>query len=146
MTIEELLIPRWKVIAEYPNSIFDVGNILVNNSTQNEYEYISWKDYGKDVYYPNDYPTIFKKLEWWEDRNIKDLPEYVKKIDTEAVYKVFWNRYKNPPKCIGIWFNRKGIDVCFNGQDQDFSLLTIYEPATEQEYLNQNKNDTITIC
>lgn len=137
MTTEELLKPRWKVIADYPKSTFNIEDILINNSEQDEREYISWEHDGKDVYYPDDYPTIFKRLNWWEERDIEDLPKYIKKIDTEAVYKVLWNRYKYPPKCVGIWFNREGIDVCFDGQDQDFSLLNIYKPATEQEYLNQ---------
>lgn len=141
MTTKELLKPRWKVIADFPCNVGqDVGEIISECEYKSEPDcYFVKIDLDGKIFgiCPDDYPHLFKKLKWWEERDIKDLPDYIKKIDTEVVYKVLWNRYDNPPKCVGIWFNREGIDVCFDGQDQDFSLLTIYKPATEQEYLNQ---------
>ena len=137
MTTEEPLSSRWKVIADYPKSVFNVGDILINNSIYPQ-EYISWEDYGKDVYCPNDFPDIFQKLEWWEERSIEDMPEYVKHIGSEdgdapfeinTIHKVVWDR----------------VELCsitpYNDNLGHWNYLNVYEvkPATEEEYLNQTK-------
>lgn len=79
LTIEELLTPRWKVIADYPQSLFFINEIV---------HYDGFWARTKEVKIginPNDYPLIFKKLEWWEEREEKDLPkflEYEKQLTT----------------------------------------------------------------
>jgi len=135
MTKAELLEPRYKVVADYPHSNFEINQIL---DTDAQGVHISYEDYGKEYTTLADYPHLFKKLEWWEDRKDKNLPKYIKKIDSGAVYEVEWNKYKNTPKCIFIWYSRLGLTVNLSGQDQDLSLLKIYEPATLEEYLKQN--------
>lgn len=60
----ELLKPRYKVISDYPGNIVKVDSIC----TPSEQESI--------LYYEK-YPDIFKKLEWWEDRVLAEMPEYV---------------------------------------------------------------------
>jgi hypothetical protein len=82
---EELLKPRYKVIADYPLSEYKVGFIIQGTGFTKP-----WKDNFKTFFY-EDYPNIFKKLEWWEERKIEDLPEYVRfgEFDKEhAIYKV----------------------------------------------------------
>jgi hypothetical protein len=73
MTPEELLKPRYKVIADYPGNVQTVGHIykIIGNEESIQY-WCSEKD---------KYPHIFKKMEWWEERNKKDLPEYLKSKD-----------------------------------------------------------------
>jgi hypothetical protein len=92
---EELLKPRYKVVAGYPDSKFQVGQII-------QFELLKTGDWvyqwaGHDGIYEigilefAEYPHLFKKLEWWEDRKIEDLPEYVRfgEFDKEhAIYKV----------------------------------------------------------
>ena len=98
MTTEELLKPRYKVIADYPNCTFSVGQVLVQDDKE---ETDFWT--GDQLYtdrYPKQYPHLFKKLEWWEERKPEDMPEYVK--DNTSIPKVirkvdkhFWNeRYE----------------------------------------------------
>lgn len=73
MTTEELLKPRYKVIADYPfNKIAPVGEIISGDKLP------MW-----DV---REFPHLFKKLEWWEERKESEMPEYVKRGD--RVYKV----------------------------------------------------------
>jgi len=65
MTVEELLMPRYKVIADYPSSPYYVGEIkdrLGDNVAAH---------FAK-------YPHLFRKLNWWEERKVEDMPEYVK--------------------------------------------------------------------
>lgn len=69
MTPENLLKPRYKVIADYPGSRYKIDRI------------ISEREGLKDYDAPNDfdkYPAIFKLIEWWEERKEEDMPDYVK--------------------------------------------------------------------
>ena len=77
-TVEELLMPRWKVIADYPNSIFKVGQIM-ERSGYGEFDIINHCNCSR-------YPHIFKPIEWWEDRAVEDMPEYVKIIEDIPFY------------------------------------------------------------
>lgn len=74
MSTKELLKPRWKVIADYPGNPAIVGSIL---KMRNDYQY---EVNSKLFIMPEGYPAIFKKLEWWEEREQEDLPEYVKLV------------------------------------------------------------------
>ena len=70
MTTEELMQPRYKVIADYPGNHQRIGHIYtVIGDEESIKNWCSNKDY---------YPHLFKKLEWWEEREEKDLPKYVK--------------------------------------------------------------------
>lgn len=65
MTPEELMKPRYKVIADYPDTVFKVGHIIEQVEV----------DEGQNLYNMDfflKYPAIFKKLEWYE-REPKDL-------------------------------------------------------------------------
>jgi len=75
MTKENLLKPRWKVIADYPESIYTVGEV-----EQPEY-YIE-----RNIAFFNKYPHLFRNLSWWEDRDV--LPDYVK--SKLGIFKVNW--------------------------------------------------------
>src|SRR4051812_21904892 len=73
MTKENLLKPRFKVIASYPKSIYAVGDIIYLPDPNWMY---ADETYCKEDFF-EDYPAIFRKLEWWEERDMKDMPEYV---------------------------------------------------------------------
>ena len=64
MTREELMKPRFRVIADYPGLSYNVGdNIEV--LTDDNYAIIDMVEY----------PHLFKKLKWWESRRIEDMPK-----------------------------------------------------------------------
>lgn len=63
MTVKQLLQPRYKVIADYPDSPHEIDDIL--ELTTNNWRICEC------------YPHIFKKLEWWENRtwdHFKKIP------------------------------------------------------------------------
>jgi hypothetical protein len=76
MTTEELLKPRYKVIADFPASTISVGDIIQTNESTVAYV-VEINDHS-DKYAMKDYPHLFKKLAWWEERKVEDMPEYVK--------------------------------------------------------------------
>lgn len=139
LTPEQLLHPRYEVIADYPNSIFNVGHILTQN-TQNKNRFEVIIDYITGyawVNNPEKYPNIFHKLEWWEKRNIEDMPEYVKGKSlisgNYGVVKIYnWQHFDG-------WWKANNKHVI---SEDVFNLYEYIEPATEtdyQNYLNQTK-------
>ncbi len=105
MTKKELLIERYKCIADYPENKFcKVGEILMGNDSN-----------------LCNYPHLFKKLEWWEERTPRDMPTYIK-----------WGKliYKNPS------YNKTGFYVESIGWIY-FSTTGEITPSTEEEFKNQ---------
>ncbi len=108
--VVDLLQPRYKVIADYPyNKRHRVGQIIAE---------------PLESFYDK-YPYIFRKLEWWEERTVEEMPKYVKYIGTKKVGKVF--RWAD---------NNSFVFVDYKDNREDVRGLL---PATEQEYLNQVK-------
>ena len=118
MTVEELLMPRYKVIADYPgmDDSYEIGEVL------------------KPAYtgIVDAYPHLFRKLNWWEERKVEDMPEYVKPI--VAPYYIFKvTRFTQDEYCYFIGNNGKEIG----------EFISRFEPATEQQYndyINSNSN------
>lgn len=112
MTPEELLKPRFKVIADYPVSPYPVGAIIT----------------PKDAEYFDKYPVIFKRLEWYEERKPEDMPLYLKdRIESfgeghEVKY------YKVTDNYTSIRFYRAMTD-------KGWIRMPDVLPATESEYL-----------
>ena len=80
LSSEELMQPRFKVVADYPFSPFEIGQVLALEMYRGGLCTRSDDGKGKilreDVL--NDCPAIFHPLQWWEERAVEDLPEYVK--------------------------------------------------------------------
>ena len=87
--VAELMIPRYKVVADYPYNPWVVGAILITEPNGELYckenGYVASKSivYVKDV---DKYPTLFRKLYWYEERNFSDLPDFIKISDD--IYRV----------------------------------------------------------
>lgn len=88
LSTEQLMKPRYKVIADWPGSRFRIGQILKQDFTT-----AFRNDNGIGNYNVDKYPNLFKELHWWEERDEKDMPEYIKFVDdymdfkSGAVYK-----------------------------------------------------------
>ncbi len=81
MTPEELLLPRWKVIANFPESPYKIGYIIIYGYFRlNNSEY-----FRRDLMM---YPALFKKLDWWEDRKVEDMPTHIKSIKSGQTFEV----------------------------------------------------------
>lgn len=120
MTKEQLLKPRWKVIADFPDSDFKVGSI----EDRNWCKYVNGEDATDGIAWNiSDFPHLFKELEWWEERAIEDLPDYVKY--QKKIYKAYW-------KCeASVRCEKHPSDGL--GLDADWGSCL---PATEEEYLS----------
>jgi len=73
-------IPRVKLIADYPNNPFKVGKIFELKDKEGKEYYHAYSEsepihIDKDFIYK--FSHLFKKLEWFEERNIDDLPDFV---------------------------------------------------------------------
>lgn len=113
MEVQDLMRPRVKLIALWPgsendgwelNKVYDVSGVG-ENSFEN-------------------YPHLFKPLAWWEEREIKDMPEYIR-LNQTWVAKVKKHRLD-----LGIFIADE------TGYDYPYRVCL---PATLTEY-----NDYIT--
>lgn len=118
MSNEDLLKPRYKVIADYPGNNRTEGEIIPSkfeNFTQDEVDAL--------LFTCKQFPKVFKMLEWWEERTIEDLPDYAKyqKLIYKATDKFIASVRceKHPSDGIGL--------------DADWGSCL---PATEAEYLS----------
>lgn len=115
----DLLAPRFKVVADWPkNYDFTIGEIITCNDMVTE------AMIGNPRF--SLYPHLFKKLEWYEDREEKDMPEYV---------KCTYQTGKKGENIVISKFSMK--DHFFNKQYHEAGVIG-YEPATESDYINQS--------
>ena len=125
--MKNLTQPRYLVIADYPNSPFNVGNILTQHTQFNKDAYFVNGNLYTDRH-PEDYPHIFRLLHWWEFRDEKDMPEYVKIVDKSEIVKIH-----SIVKDIGFNF--------FDGNNWRYKVFsTNTVPATLNEYNEYIKN------
>jgi hypothetical protein len=85
--VQELLKPRYRVVADYPGSKGDIGDILYQyefeTSVTGMYTFVSnleipLQGYNIAPSVIDKYPHLFQKLEWWQERTIEGMPEYLK--------------------------------------------------------------------
>lgn len=130
MTVEELMKPRYEVIAQYPLCSWNNGRILeLINGKYN----CAVAPSSDTVRNPDNYPAVFRKMGWYEQIKTEDIPLFVKvKIPTlEGTYKVdkWENTGIDKPR---LWF----VAVKGNTGGRVFIQQTL--PATEQEYKDYN--------
>jgi hypothetical protein len=118
--VQELLLPRYKVIADFPGNWNAVGTIIEFGSSAPLKVYCDGGGHEVDKY-----PHIFRKLEWWEERTEEERPPYVKHIQTGQVFKTHQSR-------MGYGFIKINER---NSRDHLPSRQLL--PATEAEFLNQ---------
>lgn len=79
LSVEDLMKPRWKCTSKYPDALWAIGAIIGNRFSPvfvtSSFEY--------DIGY---YDNLFKPLEWWEEREMEDLPQYVKWTNSEGAF------------------------------------------------------------
>lgn len=143
MTPQELLKPRYKVIADYPHNRFKINDILTwIENTEYFGEKIQVNAFGKFINetlgsawvdHPEHFPTIFKQLEWWQERTIEQLQavKFVKVIK----YVGYWREGDIVPTegfRIGSLEKSKpyGYVLKYNHWHPIFNVI----PATEEEY------------
>lgn len=144
---EELLKQRYKVIAQYPEiekHNLRLGDIITRS--ENPMYCDKTQDGNPVVAIDHEiFPANFKRLEWWDERNLYD-----KKVEQEVISLIPFLKAKgelhkgqvHKVKCFtAIMFGyMSGVRDAFESYDEDSYHTTIFElryfePATEQEYL-----------
>src|SRR5438477_4551077 len=90
MNKEELMRPRYKVIADYPLSSLSLGSTIVPRDPMSACV-VQGGAWFIDL---NKYPHLFKKIEWWEERKPEEMPEYVR-VNSGIVCKVITYSQEN---------------------------------------------------
>jgi hypothetical protein len=135
LTVEELLMPRRKVIADYPGCEFEIGQIITFTHKSDFFtgsmdwvsEFTKTKD-GKVQFCIKKiepYPHLFQPLPWWSDRKVEDMPEYIKFESGEVVRVINFK------------------DNFFRVEGYRYSMdATFFKPSTLAEYeaYNQQQN------
>lgn len=129
--VAELLKPRYKVIADYPDNQLPVGGILIKHSHIDDWLRLVGAPHGligirESV--PENYPHLFRKLEWWEERQESEMPDFLK----YKIYDYGDNKYYIYP--VQDW-NLKINSVKVDKHIIDLSnYLKDKLPATKEEY------------
>jgi len=116
--MNDLMKPRYLVIADtpYPNTP-TIGTILtLEESGVSNWLTVKHNDFVYSKMMLDKYPHLFRPLQWWEFRDEKDMPEYVK--HNGKIYKVTG------------W---RGYSPYYEGGKYPFAPEVV-TPATETEY------------
>jgi hypothetical protein len=142
MTPEELMKPRYKVIADYIHSPYTAGMLVENSYSEKrkDRDNVSWFITQTSCndgftgnatvrnYFPEqrlkELPHLFKLLGWWEDRKIEDMPEY-------ATWQQGFGTENKVVKFKLLPDNTISIDNCPMTASMWLPYLL---PATQQEY------------
>lgn len=87
LSVEELLKPRYKVIAPFPRGFLPVGTVFILDNESVIAALPNGKKKITSSYYysePEECPNIFKELKFWEERRKEDLPKYIKYVDDKG--------------------------------------------------------------
>lgn len=139
MTPEELMKPRYKVVADYFFSPFEIGDIIAVDEANSvhlttvQYHNVVGEEAKFEKRYRtqtlNKYPHLFKAMYWWEDRKSEDMPKYVKRQRFSGYTEVL--RVLDP-SCNYRVFGHEPNTIEHRFVYPDASG---YLPATESEYL-----------
>lgn len=122
MTAEELMKPRFEVVADYPNSPYQIGDIVQADSGVSSMHIASFNytdEFGENVvqhtHVPSSifeqFPVLFRKLNWWEHRKEADMPKKLisrLRPDSTDVYIIVGWDMKN---MLG-WLNEEERECC----------------------------------
>lgn len=147
MSKDELMNPRYKVIADFWDNPFYIGQVLTfkilrepilppleelesGNVTKYLYtEFIAMSDGGSASYCEksfSQYPNLFKELKWWEERDETDLPKYALSKTSGHVLKLTAKDCRN-----GFFMNAE--------THYDKWWMNHFIPASESEYLEYQR-------
>lgn len=125
MSTEDLLLPRYKLLADYPLNIIEIGAVFDKCT---EFQCVFF----------DKYPHLFRKIFWWEERKIEDMPAFVKRIKFREL--ISWHNIEIEEVIkVEQWVNENEIGKCFftdmGGEIRQLNFDTdCFLPATLTEY------------
>lgn len=126
METQELLKPRYKVIADYPQNNFPVGYIFP--AYEVEVDKVGQQFIDIELKVMAKYPHLFRPLQWWEERKPEEMPDWLKDAHGE-VWRV---REYTKSNVVYLLKNFKDNDSPYGDHD-----LYGLSPASKEEYDNQ---------
>ena len=133
MSIEDLMKPRIIVLSDWPGVAGRVtkGDIFTEN--EDGIYWIAGEPFLEDKI--KDYPVLFRFLNWYEERAIEDMPEYVKDGNAEVLKAMYRKGIETEN---GLQPDRIFVEYA-NGNTGEWAIvenvMCFFEPATESEYL-----------
>lgn len=122
MTAQELMKPRFEIIADYPYNPHKIGSFIESPAWFSSIHQTTTKhtdEFGDNANQENycmvsdfeKYPHLFRKLNWWENRKIEDMPKKLicKAIsnDTEIMEIQEWDM-----NILVGWLNKESRKCC----------------------------------
>jgi hypothetical protein len=90
MTAAALLRPRYEIIADFPGNGYNVGRVIVPITRSGKIFDCIDAPSSETITNPEKYPHLFRKMSWWEKRDVKDMPKYVMHHD-KTIFKIkYW--------------------------------------------------------
>lgn len=138
----DILKPRYKVVSDYPFAKHCIGDILtrIPKATDNVFAKEGWKpgDPSIDESYLMQYPHLFRKLEWWEERQIEDLPLFVRFGQWDKPHMIYKIKEWNP---VGVLEGNHGLEPFGLAEIPHEYFISLRFPnnfpATKEEYEQQ---------
>lgn len=120
MTTQELLYPRIKIIENYPGNPQSVGTIIQLYDKESPIV-------KEQLHYYRTYPHLFEEIEWWQERKVEEMPEYVKYINHRE--------HASCIDCVGKVFRwRNNFAEVFVDYNDNCCATKNFIPATLAEY------------
>lgn len=91
MTAEELMIPRFMVMYSYPHCPYNVGVVLsLIKGSNNLFHNRDTLRGGISLKTLEEYPHLFRKMNWWELRTEEQMPKKLKSLahDRGDIYEI----------------------------------------------------------
>ncbi len=123
----ELLAPRYIVIGLYPNCKL-LPNYILYPTDEGKYK-VEDNLLVKSSYLDT-FPHLFRKLQWYEQRVLAEMPDYVKDTNGGEVYKVW--EYELKSLSVTIWMNEPNI-YCQDGKHT--THLEHFNPSSLVEFM-----------
>ena len=121
--MKDLTPPRYLVIADYPNSHYEIGQIIELSVPKDASGWDMVTLANNEEIMPK-YPHLFRLLHWWEFRELSDLPIYVKYSTKGKIIKVKWIYVQDGEGKVQLENGGYRVTWSFN----------LFEPATLNEY------------
>lgn len=141
--INDLLKERRKVIAPYPGCLFNVGDVLIfipqfMHRIYGTIESTTHTDVfknGNNIIPASEvdkYPHLFYKMGWWEDRDMSEMPEYVRCVKSPDLIHIAGGVYKCNWHLPDLAKDENGDWICLT--------TNCYEIATLEDYNNYQQS------
>ena len=88
MTAEELMVPRYEVIADYPGSTYPIGTIFTSMSNGFVRYMLDGDKHSTNGLNLEKYPHLFRRMLWWEQRSVEDMPKRLKHLTVDGIEEI----------------------------------------------------------